>query len=336
MKKGKNYNIEFLRVLSCFLVVCIHVANYYSRSYGKISEGSYIFSIIINGASRIAVPIFFMISGALLIDETPRIKKSVRRVGNIFFTLVVWSVIYYVWNLWYRNQPYDFRLLFAEPVKRHLWFLYALLGMYITLPFWQCMLKNMPKILMKYFVLLWFLFLTVNYILALCHLEITYQIPLVGTSCYLGYFIMGYVVKCLIGEIHFKKRACLAIAGVASALTVLVTYLSTVEKGVHVECFLEYRNILMAISATGVFVAVMKDVNYQFTGWKKKWIDLISKHSFTIYLAHILFLDIVKKEMNPRGIPAWVGIPVFSVGVFLVTLLFSVVVHCRRYCSRGD
>lgn len=94
MKREKNYNIEALRVIACIMVICIHVSNYYSRAYGTISDASYIFSIIINGISRVAVPIFFMISGALLLDETLLVKKSVRRVGNTLAVLIVWSTIY--------------------------------------------------------------------------------------------------------------------------------------------------------------------------------------------------------------------------------------------------
>ena len=51
------------------MVITIHVANVYSRSFGFISNKSYIFSLIYNTVSRISVPIFLMISGALLVDR---------------------------------------------------------------------------------------------------------------------------------------------------------------------------------------------------------------------------------------------------------------------------
>ncbi len=325
MQKQRNEKIELLRVVSCLLVICIHVSNYYSRGYGEISEASYIISLIINGFSRIAVPIFFMISGYLLIHEQIAMKKSVKRVIGTAWILLLWSIIYYIWNQLYRNQPYDFRLLFEEPVKRHLWFLYAILGMYIVLPFLQCLLKNMSPLLMKYFVLLWFLFSTANYILALLDMEVTYQVPLVGSSCYLGYFIIGYLIRCFAGRIPIKEWECVLIAFFAGAITILATFFYSHKTDVHVERFFEYRNILIGIAAISVFVGVMQGKELYLKGIWVKIIQCISRHSLTIYLSHILFLDIIKKECNPRGLFSGIGIPLYVGIVFLVSLVFSVI-----------
>lgn len=325
MHKERNEKIELLRVMACILVICIHVANYYSRGYGKISDASYIVSIFINGLSRIAVPIFFMISGYLLIGEYIAIKKGLRRVFHTVCNLVFWSVVYYIWNVLYRSQPYDFKLIFEEPVKKHLWFLYAILGMYIVLPFLQCLLKNMPKLLMKYFVILWFLFLTFNYVLALLDMEVTYQVPLVGSSCYLGYFIMGYLIKCFEGRIRITTWECFFVAGVAGVTTVAATYIYSHQAGIHIERFFEYRNILIGISATLVFIGVLQCKSLVLGDKCLAVLHVISKHSFTIYLAHILFLDIVKKECNPRMLFSGIGIPLYVILVFAVTFVFSLI-----------
>lgn len=324
MHREKNEQIELLRVISCFLVVCIHVSNFYSRSYGKITDASYIFSIITNTFSRVAVPIFFMISGYLLISEYTVIKKSIKRVLHTAATLVLWSVIYYVWNLWYRQQEYDFSLLFKAPVKRHLWFLYAILGIYIALPFLQCLLKNMPPLLMKYFVILWFLIMTVNYGLALFDMQVTYQVPLIGNSCYLGYFIMGYLIRCFVGRIPVKHWECYLVATFSSVITVFATVVYSMERGMHVDRFLEYRNVLIAISAVCVFIAVMQRDKITLGSFSGKLVHGISRHSFTIYLSHILFLDVVKKECEIRELSAFVGIPVYTCLVFVVSYVFSV------------
>lgn len=325
MKREINYNIEFMRVLGCFMVVCIHVANYYSRGYGQISQASYLFSLIVNGVCRIAVPIFFMISGALLIPETLLIRKSIRRSIHILLALVLWSVIYYFWNIYYRNDVYQWNGIFQQPVKKHLWFLYALLGMYIVLPFLQCLLKHMPEMLMKYFVVLWFFFLTVDYILSLLHMEVAYDVPLVGTSCYLGYFIMGFLVNNQIKKIPFRVRTCCLLAGFMIMAVIGITYFWSCHSGRHVESIFEYRNILIAAAAIMMFLAVLKNTKRQYSERAKKIIRFVSQHSFTIYLSHILFLDVVKKEMYPRQWSAFIGIPIFAVGVFAAALLFAVV-----------
>lgn len=327
VKREKNYNLEVLRVVACIMVVVIHVSNYYSRGYGlgEVNNASYIFSIITNVISRIAVPIFFMISGSLLVDETLLVKKSLRRVGNTLWALVVWSAIYYIWNYLYRGRVYDFRLIFAEPVKAHLWFLYAIIGMYLVLPFLQNMFKNMQDILMRYFAALWFLFLTIEYVLALYELPVAYKIPLVGSSCYLGYFVLGYIVKGTIKKVPISTKTCYVGAALCLAAVIIFTYICTVLQGSHYDKLFQYRNILIAIPSALIFYDALKNEHRPYKEKTKKMLRFLSRHSFTIYLCHVMFLDIVKLEFAPRSISAFIGIPIYTLFVFGCSLLFSII-----------
>ncbi len=319
------------------MVVCIHVSNYYSRGYGlgEVSNPSYIFSIIVNGISRVSVPIFFMISGALLIDETVLIRKSLKRVKSTFLTLLLWSFIYLIWNYCYRNRMYDFRLVFEEPIKSHLWFLYAILGMYIVLPFLQNMFKDMQDILMRYFVGMWFLFLTLEYILALCDLKVTYQIPLVGDSCYLGYFALGYIIKKTIKKVPIPSKVCYACAVILLSLVIMLTYVFTTTDGVHYEELFQYRNVLIAVPAALIFYDAIKNPHRTYSDRTKKMLTFLSRHTFMIYLCHVIFLDIVKLEFAPRSMSSFVGIPLYSAFVFGCSLVFSILwTYAKRACNR--
>ena len=44
--KGKNYNLELIRMVSFVLVIAIHVTNYFCRAYGKIPQGEYLLSSV--------------------------------------------------------------------------------------------------------------------------------------------------------------------------------------------------------------------------------------------------------------------------------------------------
>lgn len=323
--KEKDYNIECLRVMSCILVVCIHVANYYSRGYGEISEGSYVFSLLVNAAARVAVPIFFMISGSLLISEPVSLSKCLKRTRNMLGALVLWSSIYLVWNNYYRGVGYDFHQILDRPVKLHLWYLYVLAGLYLILPFLQCMLSHMPKSLYSYFILLWLGCLCINEILFQLHIDVKYPVPMVGDSCYLGYFLMGYFLKNSLDQIPLRAGKC----GLLSALCLLTamgeTLFVTWKKGIHNEHFFEYRNLWIALGAILLFVSVLKKKDRQYSHGVKRGLDMISRHSFTIYLCHVLFLDVMKLEMRPREISAFIGIPLFVLGIFAASFLFSVV-----------
>ena len=67
--RTKDYNLELIRMASFVLVIAIHVSNYFCRAYGQISDGEYLFSLVIDTFARVSVPCFFMISGALLLGR---------------------------------------------------------------------------------------------------------------------------------------------------------------------------------------------------------------------------------------------------------------------------
>ncbi len=324
MKKEINYSLEALRVMACVMVICIHVSNYYCRGYGlgEVSNTSYVISVIWNSVSRVAVPIFFMISGSLLLNEPIHIKKSVKRVGRTLLTLLLWSGIYYVWNWFYRNRIYDVSIFLEEPVKKHLWFLYAMIGIYAVTPFLQSMVQNMSDEIMACFVTMWVGLLTVGYIFSIMGVNMTYKVPLLGESCYVGYFIMGYLIKVRNEKIPMDIRTCFGGMVLAVFSVVVLTCICTELEGVHVDKLFENRNIIIAIAAMLLFSGMLQCDIYservRFT------LRFLSQHTFMIYLCHVIFVDIVKLEFMPRLTHAAIGIPIYTTFVFGASLLFSV------------
>ena len=70
------------------MVIIIHIANVYCRSFGMISTKSYLISLIFNTICRVSVPIFFMISGTLLLDREFN-KSKFYSLQDIIVLLVI-------------------------------------------------------------------------------------------------------------------------------------------------------------------------------------------------------------------------------------------------------
>ncbi|SFQ45421.1 Surface polysaccharide O-acyltransferase, integral membrane enzyme [Lachnospiraceae bacterium XBB1006] len=324
MKKEKDTNVELLRVVSCVMVVFIHVANYYCRAMEELSVGSYVFATIVNGICRVSVPLFFMISGSLLVGRDVDIRRNFNRVRNILQPLIIWSMVYAVWNYAYRDRGYyDLKEMFAEPVKRHLWYLYVLVGIYLTLPFWQKLFQGMSEYMVQYFVLLYICLLTINFVLALLNMEVRYQIPLVGSSCHLGYFIMGYIIRQYRERLRLRRLWAMILAITSMGFVIGATLYYSLRVGQHNENFFEYRNVLIGIASMAIFYIAMKSKPYRLPDTVRCWVELVAKHSFTIYLAHVLFLDILKEEVEMIDFGAFVGIPLFASMIFMATFLFA-------------
>ena len=96
MSQKREYAFDALRVIAMIMVVVIHVANVYTRSFSSISSSSYVVSLIFSTFSRVSVPIFFMISGALLLDRKFDTKKYLKRIKKFILLIIVWDLVYLI------------------------------------------------------------------------------------------------------------------------------------------------------------------------------------------------------------------------------------------------
>src|SRR5512140_4003907 len=87
--------VDLLRVLAIYLVVIIHTSGQLTNVWGKIPEAQWIIGDIYGGVARIGVPLFFMLSGYLLLPRSESLGAFYRkRVLKIIIPFVAWSIIY--------------------------------------------------------------------------------------------------------------------------------------------------------------------------------------------------------------------------------------------------
>lgn len=125
----RNNNIDIIKSICAFLIVCIHVPF-------PGETGSYITAL-----SRIAVPIFFMITGFFYSDVVKK-GRTARQIKKIFILMVGANLVYFVWKWFYTavTSNVDFisstftvknllKFVFFNdsPLNGHLWYLGAIL-----------------------------------------------------------------------------------------------------------------------------------------------------------------------------------------------------------------
>ena len=129
--KQRNLKIDQLKCLSAFLVIYVHCS-----PTGTIGEN-------ISAIARIAVPIFFIITGYFYEFSNQREKKQ-SQIKNIFVLCIIANFLYLIWNIILQmllgNSIKNYLLEILEPkavvkflifnespVGVHLWYLGALL-----------------------------------------------------------------------------------------------------------------------------------------------------------------------------------------------------------------
>lgn len=300
--------VDLIRALGAFLVVLAHVE--YSGRSGAWAGISYY------ALTRIAVPMFFMISGYLLLSKTESYTDFFRKRGlKVFLPLFIWSMIYLIWQGEGFGNPLSaivksYLVKFIRgPRENHLWFFYELFGLYLFTPILRLYAGRAARRDLLYFCLIWFAFLPVaNFLREFTPIRIGFSYQFLGG--YIGYYIFGF----LAGQMDFTKTQRI------SALAVFLISLLATILGMHFErvydlqtqYFEDYQSINVALMSAAAFICLIR-VNVRDSFYRL--ISPLSSASFGIYLAHV----IVMAELF--SIPLFSNLTSMGIGVVMIPLI---------------
>lgn len=100
-KRERDYGIDLIKVFAIIGVVMIHTCTT-GYSGNSILSFDWISSIFWGSVSRASVPLFFMCSGALLLDPSRELtlrKLYTKNVLRIVVSMLVWASFYKVFHL---------------------------------------------------------------------------------------------------------------------------------------------------------------------------------------------------------------------------------------------
>lgn len=107
MQKDRNLSIDLIKIVAMFGVMCLHSTHSYS------SPGQFCFADILYESAVVSMPLFFMVSGYLLIGrENIDYKYSFRKIiGIIRFVSII------VFAFWLARSVYHIQFDFIELLK---------------------------------------------------------------------------------------------------------------------------------------------------------------------------------------------------------------------------
>lgn len=152
MKKEKIYYIELLRVIAIFFVVFNHTGNLGYTLYTEVDGGfSYWASLSVSILCKIAVPIFFMISGGLLLGKQETLKELFsKRILRYVAVILIFTFLQYLRIV--RVHPEEgfhpsawLLYCYSGNIIVPYWFLNSYLSMLLILPFLRLLVSVMSK-----------------------------------------------------------------------------------------------------------------------------------------------------------------------------------------------
>ncbi|MBQ2952870.1 MAG: acyltransferase [Clostridia bacterium] len=140
--------LDVVKLLAIVMVVFNHTGNSGYKMYLDVSaEPAHTLMLAFSALIKIAVPLFFMASGALLLGrDEPYGTVLVRRVLRFALVLLAASLFFYWDGLGAREAfslPDFLDGLYRNTLTGHLWYLYSYLCMLLLLPFLRRLARGM-------------------------------------------------------------------------------------------------------------------------------------------------------------------------------------------------
>ncbi|MBQ2444039.1 MAG: acyltransferase [Clostridia bacterium] len=298
-KKEDTSYITLLSVISAIAVVMIHVN---AACLGNVgAENRYWFgAIVIDCISCSAVPIFFMISGANLIDYRERYSTKeyfIKRIKKTVIPYIVWtsvSTVYFV--LTKRNGVTEISLRylierFIDPTWVY-WFFAPLFIAYCIIPLLSLVPKEKRKSIFLYLALLSFISNSLIPFLQNNVYFFSFKTPFSVGGEFTFYILAGYWLCNF--KLDRKKEIAVYITAVIGLLLYIIgTYRLSVNAGKLTDSFRGFNNVPCVLYSVGIFVLFRNYGNKLMSKFINKPVNFMSKYTFGIYLIHMYFVETI-------------------------------------------
>ena len=147
-----------LRIIAVVMVVLNHSDLYYTYYTNTDSVLTFSVSLLLSCICRINVPLFMMITGALLIPKAESWSVIFKkRISRMLVVLVAFSALMYGLQCFAWNQDTFSAMAFVEKLLKNesqtsYWYLYEYIGILMMLPFLGAIARNVDLDCMKYFL----------------------------------------------------------------------------------------------------------------------------------------------------------------------------------------
>lgn len=326
--KSRECFLDILRIIACFCVIVNHTNSdiFLNAAPGSIT---WFVSLAYFFVSKIAVPVFFMISGYLLLGKIDSPKKSFQRIIRILAALIGCGVIYSIYNTYYLDpEPSfskavkDFSDIYYDSPSNALWYLYAYLGILLMLPFLQKMTSLMTKRDYHTFFVVSGLYFSVlpilNHYIPLATISSELKLPLFEGNILLlmiGRYFSQFEIKKTKRGFVFASFGFLAML----ALNVVATYFEVFRTD-YGYLFFDNRNYFpILIQSVCVFYLISF---IKLRGKTERCISYIGSCTFGIFLLSDMIIGLLKPELTMLSdiMHPFFAVIIFEISVFAVGL----------------
>jgi len=334
-KEGElSVPVDLIRTIAIVGVILLHASNDFTVQQMTLLEIFRWSTVdVYQSIGRLGVPLFVMLTGALLLQPSKDESLSVffkKRWARIGLPFLFWGAAYFGWDFFVEHQAFTSNTIIKGILTGpyyQFWYLYMLMGLYLLTPILRILVAHADRKIMKYFVILWFLGAS---IIPFVGFFTTYYMDsnVVIITGFVGYFILGTYLL----TVRMRRSTLLVFMSLGVALTAIGTYLLAATVGGKEMFFFQ-----LYFSPTLIFASVMlflllntiqpPSVNNKDTSRPKvnKLLKVISQNTLPIFLFHAMVLESFQRgyfgfAINGNTINSIIGVPLITVVTLFICL----------------
>ena len=326
MAKTRIFYLDELRMIAIFAVILCHVGNIYPYLTTSIKAAIPYFC---SDLGRIGVPIFFMLSGALLLNREYDLGDFFkRRFKRILIPFLFWLVVIALlkYTVFGDSPTRIYKWCIGMPGLT--WYVWELIGIYLFVPVINSFVREYGMKGIKYYLAVWF----VTILLSIFNLDPLPHLKLNLFTGYIGLMLLGYYL--VNREYRLSNRTLM----ILTLAVFILAYLYNMRYSMLTQKTADYLSIAMLLEAASVFIFIQSvDKNSKInpkaiTSRIHSFIEnsrisvfvvSISMCSYGMYFIHYIICQVFKS----LGIKSLALIPLlFAITVicsWLITLLLS-------------
>ncbi len=312
-KKTTYTHINLLKIIACFLVIVNHTINHVLNFK---TEGVDFFFCLLFSLCKIAVPLFIICSGYLILKKEYTYKKVFQNIIKVFVPLLVISIFLYVKDTGLKNiNILDFFEKFiSEPYIKPYWYLYMLLGLYFVTPFIQKMVKDFKEKDYYYFIVFFIVVPAVLKLLLVCFgIKYSSYFLMAFIPYIIGYYVYGNYIANGYRSININiARLVFVLAFVAMFLLTYIPSINGQGISYKFDDISSLPVVLMSLSIFYIFEGRFKNSDY--SNRSLNIINTVGGTTFGVYLFHHL-----------------IGYKIFTIGVVQSIFEFNVFIGYILY-----
>lgn len=302
--EGITLPVDLIRTVAIILVILLHAATEGIPNLDIMSaQGIQLWwtADVYNSISRVCVPLFIMLTGALLLQpskvEEPLgvfFKKRWMRIG---IPILFWAAVYFAWRFFVNGEVLTLSSIvqgvFTGPYYQF-WYLYVLVGLYLLTPVIRVVVAHAKWGTIKYFLVVWFLGTGLFPLLTLA-VNLSVAVSFFLITGLVGYFILGAYVA----QLRSRRWTLSLIFALSTLFTILGTFFLVGTLGEsYSQFFLDASSFNVILASVALFLILASIPNQTLiTRFPRgiRVLKIISENTLPIYLFEVIVLETLQR-----------------------------------------